>query len=159
MPWPSAFRKPCCYARTSLFNDHMRTSNATWPGTAGRFRRLRSAKSRLYQLTWAFGRPRRRFVGPRIAATRAPPTEPTNTRGAIRPARALRARARPAPIDAELRLWIAAPSHKEGSARPGPTRCEGVRRCSARPTREGSISSAAPIEGSPSPGTRDESFR
>ena len=22
MPWPSAFRKPCCYARTSLFNDH-----------------------------------------------------------------------------------------------------------------------------------------
>ena len=120
---------------------------------------LCSAKSRLYQLTWAFGRPRRRFVGPRIAATRAPPTEPTNTRGAIRPARAVRAHARPAPIDAELRLSVAAPSHEEGPARPVPMRCEGVHRCSARPTPEGSISSAAPIEGSPSPGTRGESFR
>jgi hypothetical protein len=123
---------------------------------------LCSAKSRLLTRDTGLERLNRkseRFGGQPNSATGTWLSARPSTRGAIHPTRALRARARPAPIDAELRLWIAAPSHEEGPARPGPTRCEGVRRCSARPTREGLISSAAPIAGSPSPGTRGESFR
>src|SRR6516225_9376886 len=89
-------------------------------------------------------------------ASRGPTTKtqlspPTSTRGAIRPARALRARAHPASIDAERRPPVAAPIQGEGPVRRGPARCAVVHPCNARPTHEGSNGGALPRWGSSSP--------
>ena len=63
---------------------------------------------------------------------------PASTRGAVRPARAWRARAPPASIDAERGPPVAPSIQGEGPVRRSPTRCAAVHRCNARPTHEGS---------------------